>query len=661
MAALAATAAVGTAAAALPAAAGPTVRPALSTDQTGAGHARTASVTLPTGDKVIVGTDPQGRVRTAHPASTARRTYLTQRYGDDTYVVPATALHALGAGSYRLAQFDVSALVAGRPGVAPGSGTAHPDFPMRTATIKVTDPQGRPADDASLSVVNVDDSRKYAAFPEALHGEARISVPDGHYALMAYYYTADDQGELTGEWLSFGQFTVSGTATTTAVDLRRATHEVSVATPKPAEVQGIDLTWARGASDDYGLQSGVSTYAGHPVRLSTSPAGVGVQHFSVHETATSPDSAATPYLYDVIFPSDRAIGANQHYRATAGSLATLNTSYYADEKRTGDSVWFDSPSWELFQFRLGIPLPQPMRRTEYLTGGAELTYSAMMDAEMSDEAFGGTFQSGSYVFRGGQHERVDWLRGPLAPTIPADTGVGGYFCGACRIDDTLSIALAPVGDSTPDHSGYLDDPSTPGTVSTSRFQLFSGSTQLADGKDVTGVDVAVPAARGNYRISYDQTRKAPWTAQSTSSHSEWTFSSAHSGRTTVPTDRWGCGSDGDPTHCSPVSLLLPHYRLKQGLDGRIPVGRNTLALTVDHSAGAPRVPVESATVSVSFDDGRTWTRAKVSDLGAGNFRAHWRNPAAAAGHQVTLKVTASDSTHATVTQIVHAAATVAQS
>ncbi|GIL30745.1 hypothetical protein [Actinocatenispora comari] len=661
MATLAAAAALGTTAAALPAVAGPTARPALTIDRTGAGHARTTRVTLPTGDRVVVGTDARGRVRTAHPAGTAHRTYLTQRYGADTYVVPATALHELGTGSYRLAQFDVSALVAGRPGVTPGSGVAHPDFPMRTATIKVTDPQGKPVDDASLSVINVDDSRKYVAFPEAVNGEARISVPDGHYALMAYYYTADDQGELTGEWMSFGQFTVAGKATSTAVDLRRATHEVSVTTPKPAEAQSVDFTWARGSSEDYSLESGVSTYAGHPIRLSTSPAGVGIQHFYVHETSTSPASAAKPYLYDVIFPSDRAIGANQHYQATAGSLATLNTSYYADKPRTGDSVWFDSPSWELFQFRTGIPLPQPMRRTEYLTGGSDLTYSAIMDASMSDESFGGTFQSGSYVFRGGQHERVDWLRGPLAPTIPADTGVGPYFCGACRIDDTLSIALAPVGDSTPDHAGYLDDPSQPGTVSTSRFQLFSGGTRLVDQKDVTGADIAVPAARKNYRISYDQTRKAPWTGQSTASHSEWTFSSAHSGTTTVPTDRWGCGADGDTTHCSPVSLLLPHYQLTQGLDGRIPLGRNTLTLTVDHSAGAPRVPVESATVSVSFDDGKTWTTAKVNDLGAGTFRAHWNNPATTAGHPMTLKVTASDSTHATVTQIVHAAATVAQS
>ncbi|WP_225918266.1 hypothetical protein [Actinocatenispora comari] len=595
------------------------------------------------------------------PTGTVHRTYLTQQYGADTYVVPATALHELGTGSYRLAQFDVSALVAGRPGVTPGSGVAHPDFPMRTATIKVTDPQGGPARQSMLVVINVDESRKYAAVPVALDGEARISVPDGHYALMAHYQTGDGPGNTTAEWVAFGQFTVAGKATSTTVDLRRATHEVSVTTPRRAEVQDVDVMWDRGSAEDAAVQAGFSTFGDHPLYLSSSPAGVGIQHFYVHETLTSPASATTPYLYDVIFPSDRAIGANQHYQATAGSLATLNTSYYADKPRTGNSVWFAAPRWQPEVLRYGTPLPQPMRRTEYLTADPELPYFQSVDAVLADGGPGGMFQSGSYVFRGGQHERVDWLRGPLAPTIPADTGVGWYACGACRIDDTLSIRLAPVGDSTPDHAGDLDDPSQAGTVSTSRFQLFSGGTRLVDQKDVTGADVAVPAGRKNYRIVYDQTRKAPWTSQSTSSHSEWTFSSAHSGTTTVPTDRWGCGADGDTTHCSPVSLLLPHYQLTQGLDGRIPLGRNTLTLTVDHSAGAPRVPVESATVSVSFDDGKTWTTAKVNDLGAGTFRAHWNNPATTAGHPMTLKATASDSTHVTVTQIVHAAATVAQS
>ncbi|HEY3502690.1 MAG TPA: hypothetical protein VGN37_07900 [Actinocatenispora sp.] len=612
----------------------------------------TTRVTLPTGDTLVVTRDAAGQVRGATPATRTRTSFLTEHLGRDTYVVPATALPELGNGM-SLAQFDVTALAAGRAGVNPGA--VHPDFPMRTATISVLDEQGKPVDDAGLSVVNVDDSRRYVGFPEAVNGEARLSVPDGHYAVMAYHAAWTADGGITGEWMSFGQFTVAGKAMSTTVDLRQATHEVGFTTPKPAEAQAIDLTWARGSGDDYLMSSGLSTGSGHPIKVSTSPSGPGVQHWDVHASLTSPQGAADAYQYEAEFASDRAVGANQRYTVTDDSVATVDSRYYADKPTTGQSVWFSALPWEFLVFRLGIDQPRPQRRTVYLSADdPDLTYQAMMIADA--DTFGGEIDSGVHAYAPGQQTRIDWARGPLAPGIPGDTGVGDYYCGACRTGDTMSIGLTPVTDSTADHGGFLDAPGD-GTVSTSHFVLYQGSTKIADEQDVVGGDFAVPAARSSYRIAYDQTRRAPWTAQSTTSHTEWTFSSAHSSATGVPS-RFVCAG-GTNENCSPVNLLLPRYALEATMDGRIPVGTSALVLTVGHAAGNPRTPVEGATVSVSYDDGKNWTAASVQDLGGGRFAAGWDNPASAAGHAVTLKVTATDSTHATVTQIVHAAATVA--
>ncbi|GAA4199591.1 hypothetical protein GCM10022220_02620 [Actinocatenispora rupis] len=641
--------AAGITAAALPAAATATPpRPTLNT-----GH--TTRVTLPTGDKLLVTRDASGRVRGATPATRTHQTFLTEHLGKDTYVLPGTALAKLGKGM-SLAQFDVTALAAGRTGVNPGG--VHPNFPMRTATITVLDAQGKPADDAGLAVVNVDDSRKYANFPEAVNGQARISVPDGHYALMAYHATYDAAGtSVTGEWISFGRFTVSGKAVTSTVDMRKATSELSIGTPKPADTQAVDLTWARGSSDDAGLSSGVSTDASHPVHVSSSPSGPGVQHWDVHATLTSPKGTAEPYQYEAEFATDRAVGTNQRYAVTEDSVATIDTRYYADKPRTGQSVWFSALPWEFLVFRAGVEQPQPERRTVYLSADdPDLTYSSMVVARFAEGDFYGEMDSGVRTFSPGQQARIDWMRGPLAPGIPGDTGVGDYYCGACRQSDTMSIGLAPVTDSTADHSGYLDPPGD-GTVSSSHFVLYRGSAKLADEKDVVGGDFPVPAARSSYRIAYDQTRRAPWTAQSTTSHTEWTFSSTHSGTAGVP-GRFVC-ADGTTAKCSPVNLLLPRYAVDQTLDGRVPVGASSLVLTVTHAAGNPRTPIEGATVAVSYDDGKNWTKASVQDLGGGRYSAGWDNPASAAGHTVTLKVTATDSTHATVTQIVHAAVTVA--
>lgn len=615
-------------------------------------------VTLPTGDRIAVQTDASGAVRTARPAGPAHGSFLTRHYGSDTYVVPTTALPDLAAKRYTMAQFDVSALAAGRAGREPGAGVVRPDFPMRTATIKVLDPQGKPVDAASLSLVNTDDSRKYGGFPVTVDGQARVSVPDGHYAVQAYTYKISGDS-IKWERLTFGAFTVDGAAVTTTLRTATAKNKVSVRTPKDGDALGLDLAWYRGSSDDMGLLTGYSMSADHPVYLSTSPKGTGTQHLSVHETLTSPDSAATPYLYDVDFLSDAAIGTDQNYTATPSSLATIDSRYYSDQpNRVGDSVLFGIAPWEFVQFRLGAPLTAPLHRTEYVTANPSLTYSEMVDAVSTDTAFGGTMISGNQVYRPGEKLRADWYRGPLAPGIPADTGTGYYACGACRYDDTLSILLSPVTDSTADHSGSLDDPSMPGTVSKSRFQLYQGATKITDEKDVVGGAYQVPADSADYRIVYDQTRKASWTKQSTTSHSVWRFTSEHSGATTVP-DRWDCDlENGGNKDCSAVSLLLPHYRLTEGLDGAAAPGPDSMQLHLTHSAGAPQTPVESATVSISYDGGKHWTPTKLRSLGAGRYRATWTNPASSAGGNAAIRITAKDAAGGSVSQTVHDAFTI---
>lgn len=628
----------------------PSAKPVSGAHATGSTH----TVTLPTGDKVVVGTDPSGAVRTAHPAAATHRTFLTRQFDGETYVVPADALPRIGHGT-SLAQFDVSALVAGRAGRLPG-GDAHPNFPMHTATISVTDANGQPTDDTSLSVVNVDDSRKYGGFPEAVDGVAKISVPDGHYAVMGYH-AVFAKDEVASERIVFGTFTVDGKDTNTSLSLADAKNQVAVQTPKPADTQSLDLNWYRGSSDDMGMDSSVSTSDDHPVYLSTSPSGVGRQHFYVHAAMASPASATTPYLYDVEFPSDNVIGANQKYRATSDSLAMVDSRYYSDKAhRAGETVWFGALPWESVVFRGGVTVTAPLHRTEYVTADPNLMYQEMLVAHVDGPSVGGTMLSGYRPFTPGQRSRVDWLRGPIAPGIPADTGIGPYSCGACRSGDTLSIGLSPMTDSTPDHSGALEPPDK-NTVSTSHFRLYRGSKKIADRKDQVGGDFTVPAASASYRLVYDQTRTAPWTGQSTRSSTTWKFTSKHSGSTSVP-KRWACGADGDGKDCSAVPMLMPRYQLTEGLDGTVKPGPASLALTIGHAPGAPEVPIEKATVSVSYDDGATWTPTRLADLGAGKFRARWTSPASADGGNAALKITATDADGATISQTVHDAFTI---
>lgn len=623
--------------------------PAGSGSPTGADQQKV--VTLPTGDRLAVQLDADGTVRSAHPAPGSGQPFMTETAGGETYVVPAGAVPKLADGDWSIAQFDVTALATGTAGVEPGTGSAHPDFPMRTLTIDVTDPAGQPANFASLAVVNVDDSRKYVAFPELDNGEARISVPDGHYALLADYSTGNAR---TGykDLIDFGSVNVDGTDTSTTLAMADATHKVTVSTPKPADGQSLDVDWARGSSEGTGVDWGLSTTPGS-VYLSSSPDGPGSQHYYVHETLTSPASATTPYLYDVEFPSDGPIGTDQSYTVTPGSLATVDSKYYSDQAdRTGDSTWFEFVPWESFELRAVITMTAPLHRVEYVSGNPQLTYQEDVDAYFDEDnfVFGGTEWTGMHVFQPGERTQAEWLRGPVVPGLPAYTGTGDYSCGACRVDDTLSIALTPVTDSTPDHAGYLDQ-----RGGHSRFRLYQGDTTLVDQRNVTGADVAVPADDESYKIVYDQTRTADWTAQSTKTHTVWTFDSAHSGSTTVPTG-WSCTRHSVRKHCSAVQLLLPHYQLSEGLDGtEAPGSKGSLTLTVGHAPGAAQAEVDDATVSVSFDGGTTWSDASVQSLGGNQFRAHWANPDSG---MVSFKVTAKDTAGNTLSQTTYDALTI---
>ena len=62
----------------------------------------------------------------------------------------------------------------------------QPRFPMVTLRIRVLDGQGQPTPFGSVTVLNVDDQRKYQGFGYTdENGEIRVSVPVGNYSLMA--------------------------------------------------------------------------------------------------------------------------------------------------------------------------------------------------------------------------------------------------------------------------------------------------------------------------------------------------------------------------------------------------------------------------------------------------------------------------------------------
>lgn len=621
---------------------------------------RAAPLTLPTGVRVLPVTGPDGAVTGVRQLPGEHAALLTRRIGGELYALPVRAMAGLGS-STSLADFDVSARVAGRPGRSPDGGI-HPHFPMRTLSVHALDPDGSGAEHAVVTVINVDDFQKYAGMVDASGGEARISVPDGHYALMLSDPNFDGDNNLTALRYGFADVTVDGAAT--SATLRGDdSHRVSVSTPRKTVPNVLAVSWWRGSTETDSVAVDDFMPGGTPVYLPPSPAGRGVQHADVRSIQTANgDDDAQPYRYVLDFPADR-FGADQSHTVTDADLATLRERFYSDQP--GRSVWTSVSvllPWDNLTTGAWFDAMPAQPTTTYVNARPDLAYRSDLIAFHDDQsgATDGYTVGGWQTYRAGRTYRQNWLRGPLAPGIPADTGVGEYYCGACRTADTMAIWLAPVTDSTADHHGV----NYPGydSIAATRFRLYRGDALLTDQRDVTGANVAVPADGGSYRVAYDQTRTADWTDLSTVSHTEWTFDSA-AGGTAVP-DRWHCGvatdgEGGELPGCTPVSLLLPRYRLAQRGDGTEPVGPGALTLTLAHSVGTADAPATSATVSVSFDGGQTWTATALHRRDAHTFRAEWANPASAAGRPVALRITATDTAGRTVTQTVHAAYTVA--
>ena len=101
------------------------------------------------------------------------------------------------------------------------------------------------------------------------------------------------------------------------------------------------------------------------------------------------------------------------------------------------------------------------------------------------------------------------------------------------------------------------------------------------------------------------------------------------------------------THDQPMMTLqyaVAHLRL----DGAAPAGQQVLRLEVGHLQAAKASKVTMASVSVSFDGGKTWHWVTVTGTG-GSYTAAFTAPA---GAKVTLRTKAADAAGGSVAETI---------
>jgi hypothetical protein len=209
-------------------------------------------------------------------------------------------------------------------------------------------------------------------------------------------------------------------------------------------------------------------------------------------------------------------------------------------------------------------------------------------------------------------------------------------------------------DADPNHNGAVSG-DTPGR---SRFQVFQDGTSIVDEADTDGVTFAVPPEAHTYRIEDTVDRAALGFTTATRTSSVYTVSSSSTSGQPVPAG-WFCIVPGTGA-CTVLPLLTANVPLPTAPDGTIPVGAATFVVSIGHVPAATESAISAMTFATSLD-GTTFSPATVAGLGNGRYQVTLTTPAAAAGHQLSIRMHAEDAAGATLTQTVTNAYSVAGS
>jgi subtilisin family serine protease len=313
----------------------------------------------------------------------------------------------------------------------------------------------------------------------------------------------------------------------------------------------------------------------------------------------------SPYVYNVTLPQSGAISPDQTYTLDRSTTAKVTARYHA--ARAGeigaDTVYTFRP-WQLYAIESSDYMRLGQKRTEYFNVSPDTR--VWHTVYPSWEAGGSQWNTLRTYGKAGTQPSEDWLRQVVRPATSTEYGPSE------RTGDKLTLSIPELSDASPGHYGYVRD-----VNDTAQGKLYADGRLVGD-STLGGYGIFdVPAAKASYRFVLDTQRKADWTPYSTSTHTEWSFASAHTDEETM-LPVLSVGYDLDEID------LLNRAESKRKLK---------LGLSVRDQEGS--VQAKGLKAWVSYDDGRSWKGLKVR-----HGQAKIKHPKGA--EFVSLRVQASD-------------------
>ena len=326
-------------------------------------------------------------------------------------------------------------------------------------------------------------------------------------------------------------------------------------------------------------------------------------------------SAVTPYVYDVLHPVRGQIPDRPRWQFRRSDFATIDVGFGAheptevmSETREGWSPSGNSSGGWMLPF-----VAAPSERTDHVLANNVAWMQTVLSHNADDQ--GPSWHELPRTYRPRQRADVRWTSPVVTHSLPdratAEAGVERY-------GDTVGAAIG----------GFVGDP---GHVQGFGSELEEYALRLYRGDELLGEapyrfgQFDVPAGPGTFRLELDSRFEQPWWRYSTRVSSAWTFHSA--------------GDDGDGER---LPLLLADYDVP-GADAlsTVPADRPIrIDVGLRHQVGTPDVAIGEVALDVSFDDGESWTPARLRGAD-GRYRATV-DPGGEPGGAVTLRLTATD-------------------
>jgi hypothetical protein len=574
----------------------------------------------------------------------------------------------LGPAAFRPARSRAAGMVIRMAGPAVRV-PARPRFHVHTLTIRGFSLAGKPDTGDQVQLFDVDDTTlidPQAGSGVFDNGVVKYSVPSGHYFAIAEF---GGSGRTPGNrFVIVPQFSVTGNA---AVTIRgtAADSKVTMVTPRPATALTTDVWLLRTGRSGPPIVLELY-FPGTPVWLSpasTRPT-VGTLRVAVNQHLESPPGRAVPYEYTLSYTDPPGIIPAQRYLVRAADLATVHERFYQAAPATGGFAFNGSfpgtnpnlnQEWFGFIEPTGPSLKFPGRLTEYAGG----TGSARM--EWFGQYAPGPVPSESGDIRPlhpGERLTEKWDAYPLHPAANVlldhePNMFGAVLPSALRAGNTLRLNVDPFDDNQPGHQIGVLFP-VKGVKLAGTYQIDENGKKIAGGNAVTQsspfgfhAEAGLTGNPATIRFALDVSRTSKIFPLSTASRTVWTWRSATSGDATVPAG-WTCAQFTRTRDCAVQPMMTLDYRVARlGLDGTAPAGRQVLHVLAGHLQAVRAAPVTGVSVSVSFDGGTTWHRARVTGKGGGYAAVF----AAPPGALVTLRTSAADAARGTVTETITSA------